>query len=337
MKLLIVTQKVDRNDPILGFFHRWIEEFAKHCEQVTVICLSKGEYQLPNNVRVLSLGKEAGVGKFKYLWRFYKYIWQERNQYDVVFVHMNQEYVLLGWAVWRLLDKKIWLWRNHKMGSWLTGMAVRMSDRVFCTSPHSFTARFQKTELMPVGIDTDFFAPDPAITRRPNSVLFLGRIAPVKNVDIFIEALNLLHQSGVDFSATIAGPVLPQDEAYLQSLKDRVVKYSLANKVEWIGVVSPQEARRLYCGYELYVNLTPSGSMDKTIFEAIACGATPIVANQDVAKLLNAEVATVDLDPVQVSEEIKNTFGYTSTALRNEVIFADSIRHLIEKLLSPHE
>ena len=32
MKLLIITQKVDSADPILGFFHQWVEEFAKHCE-----------------------------------------------------------------------------------------------------------------------------------------------------------------------------------------------------------------------------------------------------------------------------------------------------------------
>lgn len=58
MRLLIVTQKVDKNDPILGFFHRWIEEFSKHCEKLTVICLQAGEFKLPANVTVLSLGKE---------------------------------------------------------------------------------------------------------------------------------------------------------------------------------------------------------------------------------------------------------------------------------------
>ena len=58
MKLLICTQKVDTNDDNLGFFHDWIKEFARHCEKVTVICLYKGEYGLPKNVIVKSLGKE---------------------------------------------------------------------------------------------------------------------------------------------------------------------------------------------------------------------------------------------------------------------------------------
>ncbi len=40
-RILIVTQTVDTQDPVLGFFVRWIEEFAKHAEELTVICLEK--------------------------------------------------------------------------------------------------------------------------------------------------------------------------------------------------------------------------------------------------------------------------------------------------------
>ena len=58
MKLLIVTQIVDKNDPILGFFHRWIEEFAKHVEHIEVICLKEGKHKLPSNVHIHSIGKE---------------------------------------------------------------------------------------------------------------------------------------------------------------------------------------------------------------------------------------------------------------------------------------
>ena len=57
MNLLIITQKVDATDSNLGFFVRWIEEFAKRCLQVTVICLEKRVYELPAHVAVFSLGK----------------------------------------------------------------------------------------------------------------------------------------------------------------------------------------------------------------------------------------------------------------------------------------
>src|ERR1700733_6884068 len=118
MKLLILTQKIDKDDGVLGFFHGWVKEFSSHFDQVTVICLGKGEYSLPPNVQVFSLGKEkeSGGSKLFYIFNFYKYIWQERNNYDAVFVHMNQEYVLLGGLFWKLLGKKVFLWRNHPKG-----------------------------------------------------------------------------------------------------------------------------------------------------------------------------------------------------------------------------
>ena len=59
MKLLIITQKVSREDSVLGFFHSWIREFATRFEKVTVICLEKGSYDLPGNARVFSLGKNS--------------------------------------------------------------------------------------------------------------------------------------------------------------------------------------------------------------------------------------------------------------------------------------
>ena len=107
MKILIVTQVVNTEHPILGFFHRWIEEFAKHYELVHVVCLEEGTHALPANVTIHSLGKETSKNKFLYLLKFYKQIWQLRGEYDVVFVHMNQLYVVLGYPVWKLLRKKM--------------------------------------------------------------------------------------------------------------------------------------------------------------------------------------------------------------------------------------
>ncbi|HXK39853.1 MAG TPA: glycosyltransferase, partial [Candidatus Paceibacterota bacterium] len=113
MRLLILTQKVDRNDDNLGFFHHWVEEFARQCEKVTVVCLFEGAHSLPENVRVLSLGKESGTSRLKYLRRFYAFAWKERKNYDAVFVHMNQIYVILGAPLWRLLGKCVGLWYAH--------------------------------------------------------------------------------------------------------------------------------------------------------------------------------------------------------------------------------
>jgi glycosyltransferase involved in cell wall biosynthesis len=229
MKLLICTQKVDRQDITLGFFHRWIIEFAQHFESVTVICLYEGEHDLPANVKVLSLGKERGKSHPKYILRFYKYILREIGNYDKVLVHMNQEYILLGGLLWKLFRKKVYMWRNHYDGTWLTDVAAVFCSKVFCTSRFSYTAKYKKTILMPVGIDTDFFKSNQAIKRIPQSILSQGRISPSKNIHIFIEVLGCLKGQGKTFTASIYGDPLPKDAEYYSSLKKRVQELGLSN------------------------------------------------------------------------------------------------------------
>ena len=47
MRLLLVAQTVDINDPVLGFFHTWIASLSRQVANVTVICLREGEHTLP--------------------------------------------------------------------------------------------------------------------------------------------------------------------------------------------------------------------------------------------------------------------------------------------------
>lgn len=291
MKLLVLTQKVDKDDPILGFFHRWIEEFSKNFEKVTVICLEKGQHAL--NAKILSLGKEAGGSKIKYIINFYKHIWQERNNYDAVFVHMNQEYVFLAGDLWRLMGKKIFLWRNHPKGNILTRLAVLLSHKVFYTSPSSFTARFRKSVIMPVGIDTNFFKPSPSTARIPGTVLILGRISPVKKV---MECINWIKNQ--DLKGTIAGPILPEDKLYGNQVLD-----ALNDKVKYIGPYTQEQELKLCQTHEMYINKTPAGSFDKTIFEAAACGMKLLVDNPD-AQSIKVEEHSLEKLMAKLKEEL---------------------------------
>lgn len=302
-KILIVTQKIDANDSILGFFHKWVIEFAKSFERVTVVCLEKGECDLPSNVRVFSLGKEKRTSRFRYIWNFYRYIWRERKNYDVVFVHMNQEYVLLGWKLWRLMGKKIYLWRNHKKGGILTRFAVLVSHRVFCTSPDSFTAQFRKTKLMPAGIDTDFFKKDPMCLKKRGSLLFFGRVSPVKKVEIFIAACRLLKDKKADFSADIIGDSRPSDQVYRDELKELIEKAGLGQCVILKPGVSFLEAPALYNQYDICVNATPSGSFDKTILEALACETLVVTSNRAFRGFINDQFIFSENDSSDLAEK----------------------------------
>ena len=159
MNLLIITQIIDKGSARLGFVHDWIEEFAKHSKQITVICLYKGKVELPSNVKVLSLGKEKGECRIKYLFNFYKYIWRERKNYDSVFVHMNAIYVVLGGFLWKIWKKKIGLWYVHRAVPMSLKIAEKFTDIIFSASQNGFNLKTKKLKILGHGIDLNKFKP----------------------------------------------------------------------------------------------------------------------------------------------------------------------------------
>lgn len=295
MRLLIVTQVVDTNDRYLGFFHAWITEFAKHAERVTVICLKEGAHSLPENVAVHSLGKEkGGASRLVYAARFIKLMWELRHGYDAVFVHMNQEYLLLGGMIWRFLGKRTALWRNHYAGSILTVIAASLATTVFYTSRRSFTARFKKAVRMPVGVETSLFGDISEARRDENTILSFGRLAPSKRIELLIEAVDNFADEDVKPRVTICGSALPEDVPYEKSLMDRSAALRERGIVAFLPGVSHAQAPGLFAAHSIYVNCAPPGMLDKTIFEAAASGCLLVTSSTDARDIFGEDTFVAD-------------------------------------------
>lgn len=302
MKLLIVTQKVDKNDDVLGFFHGWIKEFAKHCAQVMVVCLEKGEYDLPENVRVLSLGKEQQLreGRFRalggatlveqvyqrlqYILRFYRYIWSERNNYDVIFVHMNPAYVVLGAPLWHIWRKKISLWYTHRNVDWVLRVAEKFADTIFTATAASFRIQSSKLKILGHGIFTeDFVRPEGYVSpiKEKITIISVGRLTPIKNLDVLIQAVAILRDGEFDCEVLFVGStVVATDESYVEYLKTLVKEKNLENVVRFVGSVPNKEVMHYYWKSDMSINLAPTGGIDKAVLESMAAGVPVIVANK---------------------------------------------------------
>jgi glycosyltransferase involved in cell wall biosynthesis len=286
MKLLITTQAVDLDDPVLSFFHRWIEEFAKNAVHVHVICLKEGRHALPKNVTVHSLGKEGGRSRLKYISRLYRYVWSLRKEYDVVFVHMNPEYlVVVGW-LWRLMRKSIGLWYIHPRSSWRLRKGAKYAHVIFSATQASFP--FLTKKLMPVGIgvDTDFFSPGNLPPSSEIRVMCAARIAPVKRVECMIDATIDLQKRHCPAIFDYYGEELPRDKAYADEVRRKADSVTT-----WYfkGKASAEEIRDAYRIHDVHVNATDSGSFDKAVFEAMACGCVTIASNKALGELLPQE------------------------------------------------
>jgi len=332
MKLLIVTQAVDKDHPVVGFFHRWIEEFAKHCQQVIVICLQQGAYDLPDNVKVLSLGKEEGKNKLVYLYRFYKYIWQERKSYDSVFVHMNPEYVVLAGLLWKWWGKKVGLWYVHRSVTWKLRWAEKLVDIVFTASLKSFRLPSKKVKVIGHGIDIDIFKPGQE-EKKETIILMVGRISPTKRqlegIKIFDSILEHIPTAKL---IIIGAPVLARDKRYYQQIKEYLEENNLDERVILTGPLANNQLPKYYQSASLLLNLSTTGSLDKDVLEAMACNLPVITTNESFSGILPSECLALSL--VDVPDKVEYIINSEQEVdLRSVIIQNYSLKGLIDKIV----
>jgi len=333
MKILILTQKVDRNDDILGFFHQWIIAFANTYEHVTVLCLEKGEYDLPQTVTIHSLGKERNsfFKRSRYVLNFYRFLWRTRHDYDAVFIHMNPEYVVLGGLLWRVWGKRVALWYNHKEGGIFARFGAFFAHHIFYTSPYAFMARFKKARKMSAGIDTtrksDF---GEGVRSQTSDILSLGRISPVKHIEVIIEALKKLHEKGIVFTANIYGNPTSRDTLYYQDIKNKARALLKKGLLFFHSAIPNHETPAIFSAHRVFVNATPSGSLDKTILEAVYHGALPVVCNESFRGFLTDEFFFIEGDSVDLAEKL--AYALTLSLEEREALG----RRLQEKVKKEH-
>jgi glycosyltransferase involved in cell wall biosynthesis len=306
MKLLIITQKVDDHDDVLGFFVRWIEEFAKYAEKVTVICLQKGTYHLPDNVKVLSLGKEERKGRMIYIVRFFSAIWKKRREYDTVFVHMNPIYILFGGLFWKLWSKKIALWYTHKQVDLKLRIAEKFTDIVFTASKKSFRLKSDKVLVVGHGIDIERFYPVEKKSHKKLNIISVSRIAPVKNIHLMIEVAEILKKEDIPFEIKIAGaPITDADKIYFAELEKKVRDKNLHDSVIFVGAIPYSDIPAFYQKSDLFINLSETGSLDKAVLEAMASGVNVLTSNEAFFEMLPQHNVLRDLRAQSLTEHVR--------------------------------
>lgn len=340
MKLLICTQTVDMTDPVLGFFHAWIGEFAKHCAQVTVLCLNEGEHRLPRNVTVHSLGKERGsVSRTRYAFRFLKFIYAKRDDYDAVFVHMNPEYVVLGGFLWRAWRKRIALWYVHRSITLKLRVAVRFADVILTASRKSFRLSTPKLHVVGHGIDTEIFKPSIRESSIETRIITMGRIAPSKRLIEMLYVLDVLHARGEKFRFMVIGaPATAGDVKYEKMLREEISKRPYQEKVKIFGPVAHNKLPGLLNSQDVFLNFSTTGSMDKAVLEALAMTVPAVTTNEAFRDLLkpfdlyvthpNAELLA---DIIDHAMNRPDRTAVVAT-LRNKIVAEHSLTVLISRI-----
>lgn len=334
MRLLIITQKIDKNDDILGFFHGWVEKFAEKSSKVYVIANYVGEYKLPENARISSLGKEKGFSRLKRYFLFYKFLFQNIKRVDTAFFHMCPEYAIAGGLIIKLYKKRSMLWYTHKAITLNLWLAEKIVDKIFTASKESFRLPSKKIGITGHGIDINqFSAKGRSALGGKVQIITAGRIAPVKNLHILIEAAEILKNRNFIFEIRIAGaPILEKDKIYFEELKRLTKEKKLDDKVIFIGSIPNKNIAEFYQNGDLFINLSDTGSIDKAALEAMACDLKILTSNEAFKNILPLEYLT-SKNPEEIANKIiALSKAAEDPSLREYVVKNHNLDSLINKI-----
>lgn len=344
MKLLVTTQTVDKNDPILGFFHGWIREFAQHFERIDVICLKEGIHDLPSHVHIHSLGKEEGESNLKYLARFYYFFSTVffGIKVDYVFFHMGAIYNILAFPFFlirKLFKPKFYWWKAHGHINWVGRLALLFVDHVYTSTESGFPIPTRKRVVVGQAIDTTRFTAEDVSNDgvKKNEIIFVGRITPIKRIEDLIQTVAILHEKGIVCTATIVGPIV--DEAYYTKMLKLTESLQLAEHIRFVGTRTQEELVSLYRDARFFLNTSVTQSMDKVVLEAILCGAVPVTGNIAFKDLLTphglyVENATPELYAETIMTALQNDGKETTLSLQKTVTASHALSTFTQRIFN---
>ncbi len=268
MKVLMITQAVDPHADLLGFVPTWIRALAARVDRLYVLAGRVAPCNLPDNVEVMSLGKESGAGRLKRLSRFILGLKEAvgRKKVDVVFAHMNPEYAI---AAAPLSRAPVVLWYTHRAVTPKLKLAVRLSRLVVSASRESFCLDSPKLRITGHGINTSLFP----LSESPGgaNLLSVGRLDASKDMETVIEGAALLRNRFPAVRVTLAGDG-PRREALEALAKSRRVPVTFLGKVPYSSIAA------VYQACDLFVSASRT-ALDKAVLEAMASGRPAIACN----------------------------------------------------------
>lgn len=314
MKLVIVTQAVDRDDPNLGAFYHWFRMLADRTDSLVVIAGRTGQTDFPDTVAIATFEKQSGgmFGRLRRLWRFWVLCARHFADADAVLFHQIPEYVIAASPfVWgRRTRPHTALWYAHGAVSWRLALAERLVDDIFTSSEAGFRLPSKKVSYLGQAINTDIFqevkSQKPKVKSETLRMVSIGRISAVKHYETLIGACALLDgvlQTPWIFTI-VGGPLTPGDRIYAQKLRSLVRDTGLEDRIRFAGERPFGDIPAVLREHDMFLNASRTGSLDKAVLEAMACGLTAITSNEGYRTILPPEYFVTPARPEIFAEYI---------------------------------
>jgi glycosyltransferase involved in cell wall biosynthesis len=277
------------------YVHELAKRWVKSGHHVTVFCGNDGKLPRREQIDGVNIVRRGGF-YMVYFWAFAYYVVRFRGRYDIIMdchngipfftplyakepvigvVHHIHQVVFKEYlpapaaalAAWMERDVMPWAYRNKR----------------FITVSESTRHEMEELGLVGAGISVvhngvDLSELTPGPKHAEPLVLYLGRLAPYKSVDVLIRAFGQIVERVPGARLIIAGS--GEDSRRLKLLATRM---KLRPSIDFVGHVSNVQKIALYQRAWVFVNPSFMEGWGITTIEANACG-TPTVG-ADVAGL----------------------------------------------------
>ncbi len=169
---------------------------------------------------------------------------------------------------------------------------AKSADRIVVASQHEkhlltslYGARDESIAVVPCGVDLDLFSPmDKEFARKrlglrasERIILFVGRIEPLKGIDILIAAAAQMHEDE-NFEVLIVGGDA-RAETQVEQLRAQAAALGVDHHISFVGAVEHDKLPLYYNAADVCVVPSYYESFGLVAVESMACG-TPVVASR---------------------------------------------------------
>jgi glycosyltransferase involved in cell wall biosynthesis len=304
MRLVVITQRVDEDDSVLGATVPKLRALAARVDELVVLALQARPTDLPSNVRVAEFG--APTQPLRGARLLARLAPELRTRPVAVLAHMAPIYAVIAGTLTRPLRVPLLLWFTHWRASTTLSLAERVSTRVLSVGDRSFPLASRKLVATGHGVEIS----EPVANESAGDglrLLTLGRTSPAKGLEAILSAVSLLRD--VPVVAELRGPSLTDEERrHRAALEEQIAAAGLGDRVHVADPVARPDVPAVFARTDVLVNNMRAGALDKVVFEAAAAGLPVVVASDGFAALvdgLSVPLRFAQDDPAAIAARIR--------------------------------
>ena len=284
-------------DIVPGLESQIYEEYIRFSKQICLIVITE-EISPDQHYKNLSHVKvpRISVPKIRGLFKILSYVlatMRYKNKYDLVYVRtfsppeliagiiakkiLKKPLILLIPGSWMFIDNslKTRIFKSIYHRAIISASTIIIYSNLITPEIENLLGKIDQSKIVIIKNAVDTVRFKPSSSHNNNTILYVGRINPLKRIEDIITAMPTIIKSNPDVKINIVG--LIESKNYLQNLKNLALKLNCEKSINFLGPIPHDKIISYYTDSQVFVFMGRNEGIPRSILEAMACG-KPVIA-----------------------------------------------------------